>query len=97
MLSPPTNDKIKIDDSNNVESLKHLESMFNELAMAYYSDKKSLEQCIHTYQDKYHKADYMQNMLFDNLNISLNVSFFLFFTSMSTFTVFIFEENFTNS
>ena len=41
--------------------------------MAYISDKKSLEQSIDTYQEKYHKADYMINLLFDNLNMGLNV------------------------
>jgi hypothetical protein len=41
--------------------------------MAYISDKKSLEQSIYTYQEKYHKADYMINLLFDNLNMGLNV------------------------
>jgi hypothetical protein len=73
ILSPPTNEKIKSDDKINADSLKSLELLFNEVAMAYISDKKSLEQSIYTYQEKYHKADYMINLLFDNLNMGLNV------------------------
>ena len=73
ILLPPTNEKIKSDDKSNADSLKSLELLFNEVAMAYISDKKSLEQSIYTYQEKYHKADYMINLLFDNLNIGLNV------------------------
>jgi hypothetical protein len=72
ILSPPTVNQPKIIE--NQQNLKNLESLFNEIAMAHYSDQKSLEQHIFVYQEKYHKADYMMNLLFDNLNMSLNVS-----------------------
>lgn len=70
----PTQDD-SISSLNQQQGLKTLEILFNEIAMAHYSDQKTLEKCIGQYQEKYHKSDYMLNIIFENLNATLNVSF----------------------
>lgn len=57
------------------KNLRHYEVLFNEIALAYNSNQNRLKESISLYQEKYHKADYMTNLLFDNLMSTLNVSF----------------------
>ena len=53
--------------------LRHFEMLFNEIAMAHNSDQKQIDQTISVFKEKYHKANYMINLLFDNLNLTLSV------------------------
>ena len=52
--------------------LKLLETCFNQIAMAHHSDQQLVQSCIEIYKEKYQKADKYMNLLFDEMNGSLN-------------------------
>ena len=61
-------------DDESFYKLRYFEMLFNEIAMAHNSDEKQLEQSIKVYKEKYNKSNYMFNLLFDNLETTLNVN-----------------------
>jgi hypothetical protein len=66
------------------KNLKHYEILFNEIALAYNLNQNRLKESICIYQEKYRKADYMTNLLFDNLTSTLNVSYLDQFVSIKS-------------
>ncbi len=56
----------------NEHKLKVLESNFNQIAMSHYLDEQLVQTCIDMYKEKYNKLDNHINLLFDEINGSLN-------------------------
>jgi hypothetical protein len=52
--------------------LKVLESNFNQIAMSHYLDEQLVQTCIDMYREKYKKIDNHMQLLFDEINSSLN-------------------------
>jgi hypothetical protein len=56
----------------NEHKLKVLESNFNQIAMSHYLDEQLVQTCIEMYKEKYNKLDNHINLLFEEINGSLN-------------------------
>lgn len=58
-------------NNSDASKQKMLESNFNQVAMAYHTDVKVLEECISIYREKYRKSNNHLDLVFEEINGSL--------------------------